>query len=91
MAAASRRAAAWSVGRGEELQVLLDLRPFPTSIADLLRRSAIYVDLRKTMTAGTSKHYKAIEEAAKKNHPWTKQLDPNRCVGEVCFYRGGAF
>ena len=82
----------WSVGRGEELPVLLDLRPVPDLLSPIFFDDpAIYIDLRKTMTEQYSKHYKAIEEAAKKNHPWTKQLDPNRCVGEVCFYRGGAF
>ena len=42
----------WSVGRGEELPVLLDLRPVPDLLSPIFFDDpAIYIDLRKTMTA----------------------------------------
>lgn len=66
----------WSVNRGEELPVLLDLRPIHELLSPVFfddRR--VYVDLRREMETRFATHYADIVEAMKTQYPWTQKFD----------------
>lgn len=83
----------WSVGRGEELPVLLDLRP----IMELLSPSyfddpVIYGDLRAAMKTEYEKYNDDIAAKITAQWNWSAGQEDQECnFGEVCFMTPGGF